>query len=588
MKKIIDVNNFFEFGNHEPVQRLAYTKSDISYKLKVIRAMKDLGLDVKIDKIGNICGTLKGNGKSSKNIIMGSHTDSVQDAGQYDGPLGVVSALATIEEIQNKVKNEELELNCDINVVVWACEESSRFGKACLGSKWVEGTLKEEQLARIKSIIGQEVTLEKAIQEYTEGITSADIGEIKQVDKILDLNEIYRAYELHIEQYQVLDEEDKDIGIVSSIVSPLRLKIEATGKDKVLNTAKFIVELNKEAKEAEKEDKYRATVPNFRVKNEKNKDIDFSIDIDIIGMAAHSGTTPMTRRKDPVLACAEFIIRLNEKIKEYSSESEFFEVLLDSIETPNFNMNKVAKQTKVCLDVRNRNNLSRNLIKNVIDQILEEIEQEQKLKTKTTIVEKQELQNDVQSENPTINVDLRMQIPLRPEDMKEEAYNLLKEISEETGVNYFAKITDKAEPVKTSRDLEEQVDEICSNLGIKAKHMPSWAGHDIAHLPLYQKLLIFTRSTGGSHNPAEDATKDSIQKGIKVQTESVIEDNNSILIAYDRMEEIKENREAVNITRELLEEIHMLSKEKGIKIPKILLKTIRESIVRQEKEDIQK
>ena len=152
MKEKIKLEEFFEFGKNEPIQRLAYNKNDVEYKLQIIKKMKELGMKVKIDRAGNICATLEGNGKSNKSILMCSHTDSVKDGGQYDGPAGVVSGLKVVESVVEKVEAGELELDSDLKLVVWACEESARFRKACLGSKWIQGLLKAEDFSMKETV----------------------------------------------------------------------------------------------------------------------------------------------------------------------------------------------------------------------------------------------------------------------------------------------------------------------------------------------------------------------------------------------------------------------------------------------------
>lgn len=90
MEQTIRLEDFFEFGSKKPVNRIAYTKEDMDYKIKVIRKMQELGMSITLDKACNICGTIKLSDNKQKTLAIGSHTDSVYDGGQYDGPVGVV------------------------------------------------------------------------------------------------------------------------------------------------------------------------------------------------------------------------------------------------------------------------------------------------------------------------------------------------------------------------------------------------------------------------------------------------------------------------------------------------------------------
>lgn len=380
MKEELKLEDFFEFGKNEPMQRLAYSKEDVEYKIKIIKKMQELGMKIKIDKIGNICATLEGNGKSNKSILIGSHTDSVKDGGQYDGPVGVVTGLKVVEEIVEKVDKKELDLDCDLKVVVWACEESNRFGKACLGSKWVEGTLGEEDLNIKEKLDKKEEdkrTLREAIGEYIEGLQASEIKDIEYVDRVISMEEILKAYELHIEQYQYLFENGIDIGVINSITAPYRMSIEIDGKNTIIDAATLVVKLNEKAKEAEKEDKYRATVPIIDIKQERINDPDFFFDIELLGKQDHSGATPMTRRKDAVLAASKFVLELNKRIEE---EDLDFKVYFEEINTKNDSMNKVSGDSNILLGI-DANGLSKEIIAEVLSNLVEEVAQGEGVKS---------------------------------------------------------------------------------------------------------------------------------------------------------------------------------------------------------------
>ena len=143
-KRIIKLEDFFDFDSKEPINRLAYTEDDMKYKIKIIEKMKALGMRITLDKAGNICGTISVGNNPQKTIAIGSHTDSVYDGGQFDGPVGVIVGLQTAE---NLIKSK----NCTgiIKVPIYACEESSRFGNACLGSKYLNGTITEEDFSSV-------------------------------------------------------------------------------------------------------------------------------------------------------------------------------------------------------------------------------------------------------------------------------------------------------------------------------------------------------------------------------------------------------------------------------------------------------
>lgn len=195
----INLEDFFEFGVKEPINRLAYTKEDIDYKIKVIEKMQELGMKITIDKIGNICGSISIGNNPKKALAIGSHTDSVYDGGQYDGPVGVIVGLQTAEELLN-IKN----CNGTLKVAIYACEESSRFGNACLGSKFLKGSITEKDFDSIldrKALDkGETITLKQTVSDYISYFKE-HVKDIEEVDKIFD--EVDYSLEAHIEQYEL-------------------------------------------------------------------------------------------------------------------------------------------------------------------------------------------------------------------------------------------------------------------------------------------------------------------------------------------------------------------------------------------------
>ena len=87
MNKKVNLEDFFDFDSKDPVNRLAYTEEDMKYKVRIIQKMQDLGMKVTVDDAANICGTISLGDNPRKTLVIGSHTDSVYNGGQYDGPV---------------------------------------------------------------------------------------------------------------------------------------------------------------------------------------------------------------------------------------------------------------------------------------------------------------------------------------------------------------------------------------------------------------------------------------------------------------------------------------------------------------------
>lgn len=227
----IQFEDFFDFKSKEPINRLAYTKEDMDYKIKIVKKMQELGMEITVDKAGNICGTLEVGNNPKKVLAIGSHTDSVYNGGQYDGPVGVIVGLDTVAKVV-KSKN----MNGIMKVVIYACEESSRFGNACLGSKYLNGNITENDFDNIfdqKELgKGNTLTLKDAIK-YAITYLKENVEGINEVEKIFD--EVDYSLEAHIEQYEILHKQYKKqkqdiIGIVNSVGSALRVKYDVLGE----------------------------------------------------------------------------------------------------------------------------------------------------------------------------------------------------------------------------------------------------------------------------------------------------------------------------------------------------------------------
>lgn len=148
--------------------------------------------------------------------------------------FGVIVGLQTAESlIKSKCANGT------IKVAIYACEESSRFGNACIGSKYLNGDIQESDFGNIidqkSAKEGKPVSLKEAIA-FARNYLTSHIEDIEEVDKIFD--EVDYSLEAHIEQYELLSKKSKKlfifekdvIGIVNSIGSAVRLKYQVKGQ----------------------------------------------------------------------------------------------------------------------------------------------------------------------------------------------------------------------------------------------------------------------------------------------------------------------------------------------------------------------
>lgn len=222
---VVKLEDFFDFNSKEPINRLAYTKEDIDYKIKIIKKMQELGMTITTDKVGNICGSISVGNNPKKTLAIGSHTDSVYDGGQFDGSVGVIVALQTAEELL-KSKN----WTGTLKICIYSCEESSRFGNACVGSKYLNGNITENDFDKIVDQSNKTTTLKNSIISAKKYLHE-HIDGVQEVDKIFDC--VDYSLEAHTEQYQSLIKANKSkpiIGIINSVGSAVRVEYSVKGK----------------------------------------------------------------------------------------------------------------------------------------------------------------------------------------------------------------------------------------------------------------------------------------------------------------------------------------------------------------------
>src|SRR4051812_12786845 len=105
--------------------------------------MGEAGMSARLDAVGNVCGRYEGEQPGAPCLMLGSHYDTVRDAGRWDGPLGVITAIACVADLNRRGKR----LPFAIEVVGFADEEGVRFASTLLGSRAVAGTFDERVLS---------------------------------------------------------------------------------------------------------------------------------------------------------------------------------------------------------------------------------------------------------------------------------------------------------------------------------------------------------------------------------------------------------------------------------------------------------
>jgi allantoate deiminase len=177
--------------------------------------MVDAGMRAHLDAIGNVCGRYEGERPGLPCLMLGSHYDTVRDAGRWDGPLGLIAAISCVADLNKRGRR----LPFAIEVTGFADEEGVRFASTLLGSRAVAGTFNERALAS-KDEAG--ISLREALVQF--GLDPDHIGKAARVRA-----ELLAYVELHIEQGPVLESRNLPVGVVTAIAGATRLAARLTG-----------------------------------------------------------------------------------------------------------------------------------------------------------------------------------------------------------------------------------------------------------------------------------------------------------------------------------------------------------------------
>ncbi len=249
---------FSTFGSTKDggITRYALSKEDKLARDEFIRRMVAIGAKIEIDDMANIYATIEGSDKNAKRIVMGSHCDSVKNGGNYDGILGVISAMEVLET----VVAQNIEHTHPLTAMIWTNEEGSLYPPAMMSSgvvcydylpEDIKGKFKLENMLNSKSILDSTKTFGDALLNSS---FYGDKANRLSKDKYLCM------FETHIEQGPILEDDNKDLGVVDCVLGMF----------------------------------------NYRIK--------------FYGQTTHAGTFPMPKRQDAFFAASKAICYLHEEI----------------------------------------------------------------------------------------------------------------------------------------------------------------------------------------------------------------------------------------------------------------------------------
>lgn len=190
--------------------RLALSDSDKQGRDLFCQWLREAGLEVRVDAMGNIFGVRGGTNQSAPPVMIGSHLDTVKNAGMFDGIAGVLGGL----EVVRTLNEHDIRTECPVVVASFTNEEGARFEYDMMGSNFFTGAKTAEELYAIADDDGLTVGEELERIGY-KGAESVPVG---------------KYLEFHIEQGPVLDADGFQIGVVEGIQGVSWWRVEFTGQ----------------------------------------------------------------------------------------------------------------------------------------------------------------------------------------------------------------------------------------------------------------------------------------------------------------------------------------------------------------------
>uniref|UniRef100_A0A0E0LEE8 allantoate deiminase n=1 Tax=Oryza punctata TaxID=4537 RepID=A0A0E0LEE8_ORYPU len=234
------------------LERTFLSPASIRASAVIISWMKDAGLTTWVDQMGNIHGRFEPTNSTKDALLIGSHMDTVIDAGMYDGALGIICAISALKVL--KVTGRLQRLTKPVEVIAFSDEEGVRFQTTFLGSAAVAGTL-PESILQVSDKSG--TTVQDVLKLNSLEGTANALGEVRYSPE-----SVGSYVEVHMEQGPVLEALRYPLGVVKGIAGQTRLKV-------IIN-----------------------------------------------GSQGHAGTVPMKLRRDPMVAAAELVLTLETLCKE--------------------------------------------------------------------------------------------------------------------------------------------------------------------------------------------------------------------------------------------------------------------------------
>lgn len=273
--------------------------------------MESAGMDCRLDAVGNLVGHYgtgpqrSNSGKQRDVFMIGSHLDTVFNAGKYDGPMGVLLGLGVVEVL----KDQQIELPFDIDVVAFSEEEGVRFGFPFIGSLGIAGRFNPGDFDRLDPL---GVSMKDALKQF--GCDPNDLQSASYRPSLSERN-LIGFMEAHLEQSTRLEQSGSPVGVVSAIAGQTRATII------------------------------------------------------LAGMSGHAGTVPHDQRRDALAGAAKLIL----DIEELGQQTEGLFATIGAVSARPGLSNVISGHVELKLDLRHESDTVRKNAFKTIDLMIREL-----------------------------------------------------------------------------------------------------------------------------------------------------------------------------------------------------------------------
>jgi len=222
------IKTFSQFGDagHGGVTRYTLSPEDNLAREEFKKRMEAIGAVIEVDDLANMYATLPGSDSEAKRIVMASHTDSVKNGGNYDGILGVMSAMEVLET----VTNQNIPHKHPLTAMIWTNEEGSLYPPALMVSgivcydylpDAVKSKFKHEDMMASINVLDKETSFGEAL----------DASGYKGDAAYRLSPDTYAAmFEIHVEQGPILEDAGNDVGVVDCVLGMFNYRLRFYGQ----------------------------------------------------------------------------------------------------------------------------------------------------------------------------------------------------------------------------------------------------------------------------------------------------------------------------------------------------------------------